>query len=121
MIDFACKKFSLDEVIKCGLSLTKADFNILKYLIKNSTEWFTSETISIQLKLNLTTVQRTLKKLYEKDIVIRNQRNLDKGGYIYSYQIRSKKEINTLIMKIINNWAKIVEHELEDWQKNKKK
>lgn len=119
MIDFACKQFSLDDVIKCGLGLTKADFNVAKYLIKNSIEWFTSDKIAKNLNLNQTTVQRALKKLFDKNVVIRSQKNLENGGYIYVYQIKSKKEIHSLIMGIIDKWTKKIELELEQWQNKK--
>ncbi|MBS3079594.1 hypothetical protein J4218_05720 [Candidatus Pacearchaeota archaeon] len=35
MIDFACKRFELREVIKCGFGLTKSDLRIMDFLIKN--------------------------------------------------------------------------------------
>lgn len=116
MIDFACKQFSLNDVIKCGLGLTKADYNVFKFLLGNNIEWFTSDLISKKLNLNLTTVQRALKKIFEKDVLIRSQKNLDNGGYIYVYQIKNKKEIHSLIMNIIKKWTKAVEVELEKWQ-----
>jgi len=64
-------------------------------------------------------VQRALKKLYETGVVIRSQKNLDNGGYIYVYQIKSKKEIHSLIMNVIRKWTKTVELELEQWQNGK--
>jgi len=116
MINFACKQFKLEDVIKCGLALTKADCKILKYLLENSTEWFTSESVSTKLKINLTTAQRSLKRLNERDLVIRSQTNLGTGGYIYIYQIKSKKEVKETIMNVIKNWNKSVELELNKWQ-----
>jgi len=79
----------------------------------------TSDKIAKKLNLNLTTVQRALKKLYETGVVIRSQKNLDNGGYIYVYQIKSKKEIHSLIMNVIRKWTKTVELELEQWQNGK--
>ena len=115
MIDFACKRFNLDEIFKCGLGLTKADSKVMNFLVKNSIESFTTEEISEQLGLNLTTIQRAVKKLHEKEIIERKQENLSGGGYKFRYEIRSKKEIRTVMMNIVHNWVKTVEKELGGW------
>jgi len=116
MVNFACKQFEIEAIIKCGLGLTKADCKVIQFLLKNNAEWFTSETIAKKLNFNLTTIQRSLKRLTERDITIRSQNNLDHGGYIYLYQAKGKKEIRKTIMDIINSWTKKVEKELEEWQ-----
>ncbi|NCN86639.1 MarR family transcriptional regulator, partial [archaeon] len=41
MIDFACKKFDIEEVIKCSLALSKSDFRILKFLMQNDDSFST--------------------------------------------------------------------------------
>jgi len=46
MIDFACKKFDLKEVIRCSLNFTKTEFKILEYLMENSNKKFTTQEIS---------------------------------------------------------------------------
>ena len=35
MIDFACKRFEMSEVIKCSLALSKAEFKLFDFFIKN--------------------------------------------------------------------------------------
>ncbi|MBW3021246.1 HTH domain-containing protein [Candidatus Woesearchaeota archaeon] len=117
MIDFACKQFRIEDVIKCGLGLTKADCKVIQFLLRNNTEWFTSEQISKELDFNITTVQRSLKRLTEKDITIRNQNNLENGGYIFIYQAKGKNDIRELIMNVIKEWTKKVQRELEEWQR----
>jgi predicted transcriptional regulator len=114
MIDFACKQFNLDEVIKCALGLSKADLKILKHIMKKKEEGTRSEEIAKELKLDLTTVQRGVKKLSDKGVIFRSQENLDSGGYVFVYQIKSKKRINDLIMSIVNNWSNKVENELKN-------
>jgi predicted transcriptional regulator len=114
MINFACKNFNLDEVIRCGLSLTRSDYNILRFLIKNKKE-FSSEDISKKLKIDLTTAQRSLKKLREMEIILRRQVNLSSGGYIYFYSSKPKSFVKEMVLKIVNNWGKKVEEELENW------
>jgi predicted transcriptional regulator len=115
MIDFACKQFDLDEIIKCAFGLSKADLKIMKFLIKNENKSFTSEELSAKLLLDLTTIQRGVKKLSEKGIALRSQENLGSGGYVFIYRIKSRKTISETVMKIVNNWSKKVEFELGSW------
>jgi len=114
MIDFACKRFELNGIIKCGLGLTKSDFRVMKYLLENRKQ-FNSFDIAKSLELDSSTVQRTLKKLSEKNIVIRSQINLANGGYQFRYEINDKREIRKIILSIVHAWTKRVEEELEKW------
>ena len=115
MIDFACKKFDLNDIVKCGLGLTKADFKIMEYFIENSGVEFTTHAICKTLNFNLTTVQKAVKKLSEKKIIIRRQKNLDNGGYLYTYKSVPKPEIRQIIKSIIRNWSTEVEKNIDKW------
>ncbi len=115
MIDFACKKFDLKEIIKCGLGLSKADCNIMMFLMDNPSEFYTTEKIASKLGLNLSTAQRAVKKLTEKGILLRLQNNLHSGGYEFAYKIKDKKKVREIILDIVKNWVKKVEEELEKW------
>ena len=53
MIDFACRRFDLNEVIKCSLGLTKSDYKILQLLISESNEYLSSEEISKKIKIDI--------------------------------------------------------------------
>ncbi|MBT4257727.1 MarR family transcriptional regulator [archaeon] len=114
-MDFACKKIELKELIRCSFSLTKSEFIIIDFLIKNEKEEFSSKEISTNLKLDLSTVQRALKKMHSKELLRRGQKNLSPGGYIYFYQIKNKSEIKKKLGEIINSWAKGVENEIKKW------
>lgn len=120
MIDFACKEFEIEAVIKCGLNLTKADLQVLKHFLQFGQNWLNTEHIAEDLGLNLSTVQRSVKKLYERNILIRSQNNMDGGGYFFVYKIRSKREIRELIMEIVNSWVKRVDSELQAWAEEKR-
>lgn len=114
MIDFACKRFELTEVIKCGLGLTKSDWIILEFLMKNRKK-VTSYELAESLNIDVSTAQRSLKRLSEKSLVIRSQTNLLSGGYYYSYEINNKNEIRKMILKVIHGWVGKVELELNKW------
>jgi predicted transcriptional regulator len=115
MIDFACKRFDLNDIIKCGLSLTKTEFEIMNFFIENPrSEHITSE-IAKKLKLSLPTIQKAVKKLYEKKVILRHQKNLQNGGYVYTYESNTKVNIRKILQEIIKNWSKAVEDKLEKW------
>lgn len=115
MIDFACKTFNIENIIKCSLGLTKSEYKIMNFFINNSKEYFTSEKLSRKLAFNLTTVQKAVKKLKEKDILIRSQENLNNGGYIFKYKLKSKQNIRVIVKKIIGIWSEKVEASIDSW------
>ena len=115
MIDFACKEFKLSEIIKCALGLRKADLAVLSFFLEHTDSWHSAEDVAKKLRLNVTTVQRASKKLFEKDIIHRQQENLTGGGYVYSYKLKNKTHIRMVIMSIVERWKKKVADELEKW------
>ncbi len=115
MIDFACKQFDLNEVIRCGLGLSKAEFLILKFYLTNKHSFFKTSQVSKNLGLELSTVQRATKKLYSLEILQRAQTNLSSGGYVFNYKIKDRKLIKEKILSVINSWNKRVEEELNSW------
>jgi predicted transcriptional regulator len=116
MVDFACKEFQIEAVIKCGLNLTRAELLVLKHLLKHNTKWFTTEQIAADLSLDISTVQRSAKKLTEKRVLQKSQNNIEGGGYFFVYKIKNKREIRELIMEIIHSWVQRVEKELIVWE-----
>ena len=116
MIDFACKEFRLDDIIKCSLGMTKAEFKLVKMFLSTQKEWFTTQEISRELKLDLSTVQRCVKSLHEKDLIIRRQENLDSGGYAFRYQLKKREELRQRIKDTISRWVSRVNDELDRWR-----
>ncbi len=115
MIDFSCKEFKIEDVIKCALNLTRADMKVLEYFFKEPDSWSKTEQIADLTELDLSTVQRSVKKLHENGILAKSQNNLDGGGYSFIYRIINKTKLKELIMGIVSKWVKKVEQELEDW------
>ncbi|MFH1394270.1 MAG: MarR family transcriptional regulator [Candidatus Micrarchaeota archaeon] len=115
MIDFACKQFNLDDIIKCSLGLTRAEFRILQFFVQNHGQEFAANMISRRTKLNLTTIQKAVKKLAEKKVILRSQRNLDSGGYIFLYRCNSKENIRGILKAIIRRWSRIIEDKIDGW------
>jgi len=116
MIDFACKEFKIEDVIKCALNLTKADLKVMKYFLNEKEQWVDTESLSKILKLDISTIQRSVKKLHEKEILQRSQQNLDGGGYVFKYKVNARAKIKNIIMTVVNSWAERLGQELEKWE-----
>ncbi len=115
-MDFACKNFKIEEIIRCSLNLTKGEYKILDFLIKTDKPKLSSQEISESLGLDLSTVQRCLKKLYEKEIINRSQINLSSGGYQFNYGINDKTKIKEMVISIIQKWTDKFEEEIRNWK-----
>ena len=115
MIDFACKKFDIGEVIRCSLNLTRKEFKIVQYLMKHSKEKFTPKDISKIFKMGLSTSQKAIKKLYDEKLLKRSQKNLEKGGYIFVYSIKEKNLLKKKILEILDHWMENVRGGIKRW------
>jgi predicted transcriptional regulator len=114
-IDFACKRFEIEDVIKCSLALTKSDFILIKFLMKKESGAFTTEELSEKLSFEKSTVQRSVKKLHEKGLLFRSQVNQSQGGYIFYYKIKDRDKIREMILAIVNSWHERFKDELRKW------
>ena len=65
--------------------------------------------------LDRTTVQKSIKRLTEKELVLRTQKNLAKGGYIFTYSIKNKQVIKERMSEIVKKWHDNVQTEINRW------
>jgi predicted transcriptional regulator len=115
MINFACKELDLNEVIKCSLGLSNAEFRLISFFVKYPEKDFSTEELASRLKLEKSTIQRGVKKLHEKKLLFRIQLNQSVGGYLFRYRIKDKNEIKKNILEILEGWNKKVKDELRTW------
>ncbi len=113
MIDFACKKFNLKEVVQCSLGLSKTEFNVFEYLMCGKE--MTTKELAKTMQLGLSTVQKVVKKLKIKELLEKSQKNLSKGGYVYIYKIKNRDLLRLKMIMIIENWCVKVKSELKNW------
>lgn len=106
MVTLGCKTISIDELIKCAFAVGKTEMNILKMLLEEDA--ITSQEISERLGKDLTTVQRSLKTLSERSLVMRHQQNLDAGGYRFSYSAIPNEQIREMIRQNLDNFREKV-------------
>ena len=110
MISLACKTISFEELIRCAFNINKTEYEVFKKLIDD--KLCSSEDIQKTLNKDLTTIQRSLKSLSQKNLVERKQINLDKGGYKYYYTSIPKDEIRKAVLGNLDNFREKVEQKI---------
>ncbi|MEM4735390.1 MAG: helix-turn-helix domain-containing protein [Candidatus Thorarchaeota archaeon] len=89
------------DFICCAFGLQRSEIDT--YFALLSGEKSASE-ISAALSLDRSTVQRALKSLMEKQLVFRNKRSIEGGGYYYTYRAVSTEEIRSQILQQLDKW-----------------
>ncbi len=113
MIDFGCRQFRLDEIIKCGLSLTKKEYEIFMHIMSHPDVEYTTIALSKKLKLSLTAIQKAVKKLSEKRVIDKKQKNLSNGGYTFIYRASVKNDVRNELKAIIERWTEKAKLEID--------
>lgn len=111
MITFACKKISLEEIVRCSFNLSRTEYKTFRFLLEKEKE-FDVNSLSKRMGLERTTVQKASKGLLKKGIAKRRQVNIKKGGYFFLYTVNSKAEIREKLLRIIKQWHNNVEKEI---------
>jgi predicted transcriptional regulator len=95
--------------------MSKSDYNLFEFFMKNVEDDFDTEELAKKTGFHITTVQRTVKKMHEKGLLSRKQKNLGGGGYIFVYQLQDKKRIRQIVISTVQLWTKRVEEEVNHW------
>ncbi|MFP4116693.1 MAG: helix-turn-helix domain-containing protein [Candidatus Aenigmatarchaeota archaeon] len=112
MIDFACKTIEVQELIRCSFQLSKTDYKVLRRLMEEEKR---AKELAGDLDLERSTVQKSLTKLMERDLVSRRQYNISTGGYRYAYIAKDKEEIKKEVRSLIDDWSSSAKEAIEDW------
>lgn len=112
MINFSCKRVKKEDLIRCSFGLSKSEYNLLLFLFKHN-KGLTATEIGDKLSIDRTTVQKSIKLLLSKTLVIRKQRNLSKGGYTFIYYSENVNEIKHRMINTVAEWYDNVINEIE--------
>ena len=112
MVTFACKKIPQEDLIRCSFDIKKTPYNLLIFLLGQKDPMKINE-IAKQMGLERSSIQKAIRVLLEKDLIIRSQKNLDNGGYIYLYRTKNKQEIKQRMRDIITSWYENTKKEIE--------
>lgn len=111
MINFACKTFSVNQVLKCSFNLNQTELNILKELIKKESN---TNNLSEILKKHKSVIQRGITKLLKNKLITRRQVNLKKG-YEYCYKTISKEELKNKANNYFKQFTETVNRTINEW------
>jgi predicted transcriptional regulator len=115
MIDFACKDIKIEEIIKCSLNLSRAEYKIFNFLFENYNKYYTTYELSQKLDLELSTIQKAVKKMALRGVLTKTQKNLEKGGYVFEYKLKDKTEVKNIILSVVDSWVKKVDDKINNW------
>lgn len=113
-LNFMCKEITLEEILKCSFGLNKTELKITKALLEDYEEK-TIEEVKEKIKKDRTTIQRAVKRLFEKNLIKRRQISLEKGGYLFVYSPYPKKELKEKVYKIFESFKEKVGEEIGKW------
>ena len=102
MVGLFTKNFERpSDMLCCAFGLKNSEIDAYFSLIRAPK---TVENIAADINRDRSTVQRVLKKLHEKGLVIRETCHIDRGGYYFTYKAVSTKEVRNQIMTQLDEW-----------------
>jgi predicted transcriptional regulator len=114
VLNFICRTIYLEDILRCSFNLNKTELKILKHLLERKEE-LTIEEIQKKIKKDRTTIQRSVKKLHQKELIHRRQLNLKNGGYVFIYSPKPKKELKEQVFQIFEGFKNSVAKEIQQW------
>jgi predicted transcriptional regulator len=100
------KKVCCDDIIKCIFDFNELDFKVFKLLNKDGES--TAQILANKLKKERSTVYRSLQKLTNCGLCIKNTSNISTGGHYHTYKSIKTKFVKTKIESCINDWYKMM-------------
>ena len=113
-ISFSCHHIDFKDLVMCSFNLNKTEYNLLMFLLSQQDSLSASQ-IGEMTKKDRTTIQKAIKKLFEKELVLKHQVNLDTGGYTFVYKVKDRAYIRGTILDIVNKWHKGVVESIQNW------
>ena len=113
-VSFSCHHINFKDLVMCSFSLNKTEYNLLLFLL-NQQDSLSATQIGEVMKKDRTTIQKAIKKLFGKQLVLKHQVNLDTGGYTFVYKVKDREYIRKTILDIVNVWYANVVESVSKW------
>lgn len=101
-----------DTVIQCILGLNKLDIKVYKTL--KQTGEIRADELAEKLKKDRSSIYRSLQKLACCRLCIKEQRNIENGGYYHIYRFSNIAKIKKELEGKIDNWHKKMKYTLKE-------
>ncbi|RQH01501.1 MarR family transcriptional regulator [Natrarchaeobius oligotrophus] len=76
----------------------------------------TVSELAADLERDRSTVNRSLSTLCEKELVTRERRLLEGGGYVYQYFAVPVADVHELMHEAVDEWAETVHERIDEFQ-----
>ena len=106
-LNFACKRVTIEQLLKCTFNLTTTEVNMLK--VMDCQKEFSIKELEKKVNKDRSTIQRAVKSLADKDLIIRKQYNLETGGYVFVYRCVKKTFLKEKMKKVLEDFYKNLE------------
>ncbi len=113
-ISFSCHHIDFKDLVMCSFNLNKTEYNLLMFLLGQE-DSLSATQIGETMQKDRTTIQKAIKKLYGKELVLKHQVNLETGGYTFVYRVKDRSYIRGTILDIVNKWHKGVVESVNNW------
>ena len=113
-ISFSCKHIDFKDLVMCSFELNKTEYNLLMFLLSQQ-DSLSATQIGEMTQKDRTTIQKAIKKLFAKQLVLKHQVNLETGGYTFVYRVKDRAYIRGTILDIVNSWHKQVVESVSQW------
>ncbi|RZV12190.1 putative transcriptional regulator [Natrinema hispanicum] len=102
-----------EKVMSCVFGIE--DHETRTYLTLCSQPGSTIEELAATLERDRSTVNRSLSTLHERDLVRRDRRLLDGGGYIYQYTAIALPEVKEMLHEALDVWTATVHDVIDEF------
>jgi predicted transcriptional regulator len=93
---------SCADLIKCMYALSDLDQEVLKHLLEEGSQ--RAEDLADALKRDRSTVYRSLQKLVACQIVTKESKSLERGGYFHVYAAVHKDLLKVRLEHCVEDW-----------------
>ncbi len=110
-LNFACRQISIEQLLKCTFSLSSTEVKVLKAM--DCQKELSIKELQKKLQKDRSTIQRAVKSLADKKLIIRKQYNLETGGYIFTYRCIRKAFLKEKMKKTLDDFHESVEKAID--------
>jgi len=89
------------DLLCCAFGLLHSEIDTYFALVSGEKR---AEEIAALVRMDRTTIQRALKRLLERQLVVRDRRDIERGGYYYVYRAVSPEDVRREILSQLDHW-----------------
>jgi predicted transcriptional regulator len=115
MISFACRAIQFQDLLRCSFGLNKTDYAVYMLMLSEKRERMAVSEIADRAGKERTVIQKSMKRLFERNLIKRFQENLESGGYRFYYSPVEKREVKARLMQSVRSWVENVESAVNHW------